>query len=231
MIYSDSNALATSKIKAKVSILSDSLNVRSKPSDTSKKLGVLKKGTEVKVYAKTKSGWSEIRFKKKKAFVKSKYLITKNSYLMNTKKIYVYDTTYSYSDDHDITIYRFSNKVKNGNSWIVKKNKSSFVINNLENDRGLWEGLSSYSPPPTNDGNYFIKYPVKKNKKWGSGDSQPSIVSTGETIKTLAGTFKNCIVVSLDGGGGYHVYAPYIGLIQADYVGGESTQLVQLKNK
>ena len=72
------------------------LNVRAKALTKSKKLGTLKKGSKVTVYAKTKSGWSEIRYKNKKAFVYSKYLtfIKKTakapSYLMNKKKTYVY---------------------------------------------------------------------------------------------------------------------------------------------
>ncbi|MBS4200627.1 SH3 domain-containing protein [Bacillus sp. FJAT-49732] len=50
------------------------LNIRQKASASSKKVGTLKKGTKVTVYANTKSGWSEIRFKNKKAYVSTKYL-------------------------------------------------------------------------------------------------------------------------------------------------------------
>ncbi|MBS4178098.1 SH3 domain-containing protein [Lederbergia citrea] len=50
------------------------LNVREKASAQSKKVGTLKKGTKVTVYSKTKSGWSEIRINKKKAYVSTKYL-------------------------------------------------------------------------------------------------------------------------------------------------------------
>ncbi|WP_158287121.1 PdaC/SigV domain-containing protein [Mesobacillus foraminis] len=56
------------------SVNADVLNVREKASTKSKKVGTLKKGTKVSVYSKTKSGWSEIRYKKKKAYVSTKYL-------------------------------------------------------------------------------------------------------------------------------------------------------------
>ena len=55
-------------------VTADVLNVREKPASSSKKLGSLKKGERVTVYTKTKSGWSEIQYKKKKAYVSTQYL-------------------------------------------------------------------------------------------------------------------------------------------------------------
>ncbi|MBS4178180.1 SH3 domain-containing protein [Lederbergia citrea] len=54
--------------------VSSVLNVREKALSNSKKVGTLKKGAKVTVYSKSKSGWSEIRFKSKKAYVSTKYL-------------------------------------------------------------------------------------------------------------------------------------------------------------
>lgn len=52
----------------------DKLNVRSGAGTKYKKVGTLKKGTKVTVYSKKASGYSEIRFKSKKAYVMTKYL-------------------------------------------------------------------------------------------------------------------------------------------------------------
>ena len=50
------------------------LTVRSSASNKAKKMGSLKDGASVVIYSQTKSGWSEIRYNKKKAFVSTKYL-------------------------------------------------------------------------------------------------------------------------------------------------------------
>lgn len=50
------------------------LNVRSGPGTKYKVIGSLKKKTKITVYSKTKSGWSEIRYKGKKGYVATKYL-------------------------------------------------------------------------------------------------------------------------------------------------------------
>ncbi|MFX4306577.1 SH3 domain-containing protein [Exiguobacterium sp. A1_3_1] len=55
-------------------VVADNLNVREKASTKSKKVGSLKLGSKVKVYSKTKSGWSKIDYKQKKAYVFSEYI-------------------------------------------------------------------------------------------------------------------------------------------------------------
>lgn len=50
------------------------LNVRSGAGTNYKSIGSLKSGTSVNVYSKTSTGWSEIRYKSKKAYVSTKYL-------------------------------------------------------------------------------------------------------------------------------------------------------------
>ena len=86
---SSTTEAATTKI-AHVNIKSGSLNVRSGAGTKYKKVGSLKKDAGVYVYSQTKSGWSEIRYNKKKAYVMTKYLKFANSYLMDKKKIYTY---------------------------------------------------------------------------------------------------------------------------------------------
>ena len=62
------------------------LTVRNGPGTQYKKVGSLKKGASVTVYAKTQTGWSEIRYNSKKAYVSTRYLkfspakITKQNY-------------------------------------------------------------------------------------------------------------------------------------------------------
>ncbi|OIK10688.1 DUF4163 domain-containing protein [Bacillus sp. MUM 13] len=63
------------------------LNVRSAPSLKGKVVGSLLSGTNVNVYAKLSSGWSEILYKNKKAYVSTRYLkfytaikVTKHTY-------------------------------------------------------------------------------------------------------------------------------------------------------
>ena len=63
---------ATKQETAKVTV--DQLNVREKPSIKSKKVGTLKKGTMLTVFDKTKSGWSQIQYNNKKAYVSTNYL-------------------------------------------------------------------------------------------------------------------------------------------------------------
>ena len=69
-----------------VDITSGTLTVRSGPGTKYKKVGVMKKYAKVSVYSKTKSGWSEIRYNKKKAYVSNKYLVNVN--LKNSRKSY-----------------------------------------------------------------------------------------------------------------------------------------------
>lgn len=65
---------ATKTYSATVNIKSGTSIVREKPSASSKKVGSLKKGMKVTVYVKKVNTWSEIRYKKKKAYVMTKYL-------------------------------------------------------------------------------------------------------------------------------------------------------------
>ncbi|WP_228548358.1 SH3 domain-containing protein [Sporosarcina obsidiansis] len=72
LVY-DFEVIAAGKTES-ATVTTDILNVREKPSTSSKKVGTLKKGNKVTVYSKTKDGWTQIQYKKKKAYVSTKYL-------------------------------------------------------------------------------------------------------------------------------------------------------------
>ncbi|MBX9999310.1 MULTISPECIES: SH3 domain-containing protein [Priestia] len=65
---------AASTKTAYVDVSSGSLTVRSGPGANYKKVGSLKNGVKTTVYSQTKTGWSEIRYNKRKAYVSTKYL-------------------------------------------------------------------------------------------------------------------------------------------------------------
>jgi uncharacterized protein YraI len=56
----------------------DKLNIRAKTSISATKLGSLTKGTKVTVYKKTASGWSQIKYNEKTAYVSTQYLTFKS---------------------------------------------------------------------------------------------------------------------------------------------------------
>lgn len=57
-----------------VELTSGTLNVRSGPGLSYKKMGSLKNGSKITVYNRLKSGWSEIKYNNKKAYVSTKYI-------------------------------------------------------------------------------------------------------------------------------------------------------------
>lgn len=69
-----------------VNITSGTLNVRSGAGEKYTKVGSLNNLEKVAVYAETKSGWSEIRYKGKKAFVSSKYISPYKAAKISQKK-------------------------------------------------------------------------------------------------------------------------------------------------
>lgn len=85
-LLTNSPVSAATTENAIVDTKNSALTVRSGPGTSYKKVGSLKKGKSVTVYSRTKSGWSEIRYHDKKAYVSTKYLafssvkITKKKY-------------------------------------------------------------------------------------------------------------------------------------------------------
>ena len=63
-----------------------------------------------------------------------------------------------------------------------------------------------------------------------AGNGKSWITSTSKTVKTPAGTFKNCIEVKNDFGYTYY-YAKNVGLVQSIYKEEVISQLIKLENK
>ncbi|WP_042351996.1 SH3 domain-containing protein [Bacillus massiliigorillae] len=62
--------------------------VKSAPNNNAKTVGTIKKSQKVKVYAQTQSGWAEIRFNKKKAYLSNKSIrFYKTTSIASVKKI------------------------------------------------------------------------------------------------------------------------------------------------
>ncbi|WP_157827658.1 SH3 domain-containing protein [Niallia nealsonii] len=232
-----SNVNAATKYSATVN--TKILNVREKTSDKSKKVGTLKKGTKVTVYSKTKSGWSQIVYKKKKAYVATKYLkfapsTKKVSYLRNKNKIYVYDDanrgtfTEKYvttKDDWSI----WNTYLYNGKDVLWQKKEK-------EDSKGLY---SKYDK----DVKTLLQYPIKLGKSWSyksDGDTYTiKITSLNKTIKTKAGTFKNVLELTITNKKKTFqekdYYAPGNGLIKYYYddkeYGSNEYELIKINNK
>ena len=217
---------AAAASSSSATVTANVLNVREKPSSNAKIIGSLKKGTKITVYAKTKSGWTQIHYKTKNAYVFSKYLIfssKKASYLLDKTKVYTYRTA---TETYQLIP---SGKKYNGwDKWTYSPSigdKQVFIVR--ENSNGLYTGFI--------DSEYYIdiKYPIKVGQTWDIGyedDGKARIISTTKTVKTAAGTFKNCIEVR-DDSGYITYYAKNIGLVKSVDNGKTATQLIQIKKK
>lgn len=221
------SAEAASTSIAKVDISSGILNVHEKASNSSNKVGSLKNGTKVIVYLKTKNGWSEIRYNKKKAYVSTKYLNfvpKQGSYLHDTSKIYIYqgkDGQYTYTSTGE----------KYNDVWTIWHVKGPNVSRDelqQETSKELNVGV------PASEYYTALSYPLKNGKAWKRWDGSESysvkVTSMNKIIKTPAGTFKK--VVEVKGDDGYiEYYAKSIGIIQMVYKGKILFQLIKIKNK
>jgi hypothetical protein len=179
------------------------LIVREKPSLNAKKVGVLKKGTIVNVYSQTKSGWSEIWYKYKKAYVTTKHLkfSKKISFLRDTSKVYVY------KDSKGSTVsYMFAGKSKEWYIWdIIEGSGDPYFEKETKDGLGVVKGNYSYS---------IISYPLYAGKidRYANGE-KVKFVSLSKTIKTPAGTFKNCVEIKEEKSGFTYYYARGVGLV------------------
>lgn len=207
---------ATKKI-AHVNVKIGTLSVRSNTSLTSKKVGSLKKDAGVYVYAKTKSGWSEIRYKEKKAYVMTKHLKFANSYLADKKKIY----TYVIEGKQYKHVY--TGKNLGWDEWTL--NKEVYILG--EDKNGLHSGY------PQSEYTTSIKYPIKIGKKWSiemGGDGFALVTSVTKTVKVPAGTFKNCIEVMTSDGYLFY-YAKNVGFVKGVYQGVTYNKLIKMEKK
>lgn len=138
------------------------LNVREKPSFKSKIIGSLKGGSKVTVYHKTKSGWSEIRYKKKQAYVATKYLtfqspgVTVSKYKYKNKSNIIYPQVKGPKKS-------VSDKVNKTLLEHTKKSYSAYV--QLENDEKQDKKQSWCKEFPSMcNYEYSLSYSVKYNK-------------------------------------------------------------------
>ncbi|WP_338751833.1 SH3 domain-containing protein [Bacillus sp. FJAT-52991] len=214
----DTQAATTKTKTGWVSLSSGTLNVRSGPGTTYKKVGSLKNNTQVTVYSQTKNGWSEIRYNNKKAYVMTKYL-RMYSYLMDKTKVYTYKT--------DGKLYKSSYKGKyyGWDKWISHNTKEAYLVG--EDNKGLYLGW------PESEYYIEIAYPLKVGKTWDygyEGEGTSKIKSINGTVTTPAGTFKNVVTVkSSDGYISY--YAPNVGFIKGMEKGKTTSILVSLVKK
>jgi uncharacterized protein YraI len=208
-------------------VTASSLNVREEASIKAKKVGSLKKGTKVTVYSKTKSGWSEIRYNKKKAYVSTKYLkfATKQaSYNRDTSKVYVYKIegkNYTYSSTG-----KKYNKV--WTIWNVKSAGENWTEIDQETSKGYYMGW------PESEYYTALVYPLKTGAKWEAWEEgfkyTSNVTSMRKTVKTPAGTFKNVVEVKKSDGFTRY-YVKDVGLIKSIYNGKKQSELVELKKK
>ena len=218
---STANAASTSS----ATVTASNLNVREKASIKAKKVGSLKKGTKVTVYSKTKSGWSEIRYKKKKAYVSTEFLKFKKkrtSYKRDTSKVYVYKNDgrkYTYSSEGKKYDYD-----KAWTIWNVKGAGESGTEIEKETSEGYYIGWP--------ESEYFTElgYPLKIGAKWKNYYDTATVKSMSRTVKTPAGTFKKVVEVK-ESNGSTRYYAKNIGLVKAFVDGKITSELIELKNK
>lgn len=75
-----------------------------------------------------------------------------------------------------------------------------------------------------NEQRIILKFPLFIGTKWNEGNSQVKIVDTAATVKTPAGTFKNCIKLKSTSSGNssvlYQYYAKGVGMVEQDFIVG-----------
>ncbi|MEH6940970.1 SH3 domain-containing protein [Bacillus sp. JJ722] len=87
--FASKHAAAFSPQVGTIDITKGSLQIHSGAGTKYPVVGTLKRSDQVKVYSQTKSGWSEIRHNKKKAYVSSKYVrFYKRTSLNSVKQIH-----------------------------------------------------------------------------------------------------------------------------------------------
>ncbi|MFJ8264772.1 SH3 domain-containing protein [Peribacillus asahii] len=114
--FNSSTTEAASTKTAFVNIKSGTLNVRSGAGTKYKKVGSLKKGAKVAIYSNTKNGWSEIRYKKKKAYVATKYLKFSSS-----EKNWTGKYSHLYSGNHVGATLTVKNQTKDSYEFIISE--------------------------------------------------------------------------------------------------------------
>ncbi|MED4205259.1 SH3 domain-containing protein [Neobacillus mesonae] len=194
------------------------ISVRTKASTSAKVLGTLKQGTRVAVYTKTKSGWAKIKYKNKTAYVPNKSLQT--SFLMNKSKIYIY------KEDGLVKNFKYKKRDKGWDLWNGSYGEEMVFKETVGGLLQVYGGAYSENVA-------LLKYPLKTGKSWDNWIEaykyRVKITSTTKTVKTPAGTFKNCVEVK---DGSYVSYfAPNVGFVKGIEKGKVHSQLIKLKKR
>lgn len=229
-LFNAADTKASSTKTGWVSISSGTLNVRSGPGTNYKSVGSLKNNTQVTVYSQTKSGWSEIRYNKKKAYVSTKFL-RMYSYLMDKTKVYTFK-----SGGHT---YRtaFKSKEKDWDEWIEWKQNTSddYTLAIAEDNLGLYSGEKVEFVASDGYDSYIefyqdLAYPIKLGKEWDDWGTKKKITSVNGTLKTPAGTFKSVVTVKSEDGY-VNYFAPNVGFIKGTYNGKTTSELIKVTKK
>ena len=180
---------AASTQTAFVNIKSGTLTVRSTASIKAKKVGSLKKYAKVKVYSTTKSGWSEIRYNKKKAYVSSKYLININ--IKNSR------VTYSLKDinGNKYTVYIIGTNEKRGKATFDGNLGWNFVWAGANEGDSLYKGdykiylLKNGSQTASYTGYQYKDYTYNATRKMiysvpSKYKGQPDLFAFAETMSS-----------------------------------------------
>ncbi|SIQ29679.1 SH3 domain-containing protein [Domibacillus enclensis] len=201
-----------------VAIDSGSLNVRSAPSTKAKVIGSLKNNVSVSVYSQSKTGWSEIGYKGKRAYVASQYL-RMYSFLPDKTK------AYTYKADGELSTNVYVGKYNGWDEWMDVDSEESYLL--YENQKGLYVGW------PESEYYTDIAYPVKIGKKWTDAFDESltyTITGSGNVLTTAAGRFSGVVTVkSSDGYISY--YAKNHGFIKGTYKGKTTSELVKITKK
>ncbi|OES44948.1 SH3 domain-containing protein [Domibacillus iocasae] len=199
-----------------VNINSGTLNVRSGPGSSYKVVGSLANNTAVTVSSQTKTGWTEITYKKKRAYVATNYL-RMYSFLMDKTKVYTYKA------DGVISKNVYKGKYDVWDEW--SSSDGTFIV--YENNKGLYVGW------PESEYYTELVYPLKSGKTWKDDFDEAityKITGMSGTVKTSAGTFKNVVTVKSSEGYISH-YAPNVGFVKGTYNGKTTSELVKLTKK
>lgn len=195
-----------------VSVGDSVLNMREKPSTSSKLITQLKNGSKVKYIKKVNSKWTIIQYKKEKGYVASKYLKKGlPSYKKDKKKRYMYLNTISRRH------YTMKYDKQFENWYMIEDEKEVFYESQLGTEY-FWTSIDDMQ----GSGGYEIKDGVSivfprnafKGKKvyYLSKRYFGTVITTNKTLKTDAGTFKNVVVIKTKNEDKYY-YAPNIGLV------------------
>lgn len=150
------------------------------------------------------------------------------SFLMNPKKIYVYNVYDEKNKNNKTKITAsFVERSKEGDLWHFKENHLLSHKLFLQDKEGLRESDPFYAGL----WQQMIKFPLREGKEWAVNDDERKfkLVSLKTTVKTPVGTFSNCIKVTSRAGAVYY-YAPGTGIVKQRTHLGKIIELTKVKD-